>query len=119
MTFRILFLTRRAASQPGLEPAILKKMQVFGQALVNKNQPALRILNDCHLDLNYKDALNLNSTAGTDIRTFHHFGRSCGTCYGPVAENIHAANERVDIKSVINTARVYALFLSRWCGLIE
>jgi len=27
----------------------------------------------------------------TDIRSFHHFGRSCGTCYGPVAENIHGA----------------------------
>jgi len=87
--------------------------------VVNKDQPALHILNDCHRDLNNKDALNLNSTAGTDIRTFHHFGRSCGTCYGPVAENIHAANERVDIKSIINTARVYALFLSRWCGLVE
>jgi len=87
--------------------------------IVDRNKPAFHILNDCHRDLNHMDAPSLNSTAGTDISTFHHFGRSSGTCYGPVAENIHAANERVDIKSVINTARVYALFLSRWCGLVE
>jgi acetylornithine deacetylase len=36
-----------------------------------------------------------------------------------VAENIHAANERVKIESVIHTAKVYALFLARWCGLVE
>ncbi len=38
---------------------------------------------------------------------------------GPEAENIHAANERVKIASVIDTAKVYALFLARWCGLVE
>jgi ABC-type transport system substrate-binding protein len=38
---------------------------------------------------------------------------------GPVAENIHAANERVKIESVIETAKVYALFLAHWCGLVE
>ena len=37
----------------------------------------------------------------------------------PVAENIHAANERVKIESVIHTAKVYTLFLARWCGLVE
>jgi acetylornithine deacetylase/succinyl-diaminopimelate desuccinylase-like protein len=36
-----------------------------------------------------------------------------------VAENIHAANERVLIDSVIGTASVYALFLARWCGIRE
>jgi acetylornithine deacetylase len=59
------------------------------------------------------------STATTDVRAFHHFGRSWATCYGPLAENIHAADERVRIDSVLDTARVYALFLARWCGLME
>jgi acetylornithine deacetylase len=36
-----------------------------------------------------------------------------------VAENIHAENERVRIDSVIHTAKVYALFLARWCGLAD
>ncbi len=55
----------------------------------------------------------------TDLRAFTSFGRGQATCFGPVAENIHAANERVHIESIIHTARVYALFLCRWCCLVE
>ncbi len=55
----------------------------------------------------------------TDLSAFQHFGKGQATCYGPVAENIHAANERVKIGSVIHVAKTYALFLARWCGLAE
>lgn len=58
-------------------------------------------------------------TCTTDLRSFVHFGRGQATCYGPVAENIHGSNERVDIESVIHVAKVYALFLARWSGLAE
>ena len=27
-------------------------------------------------------------------------------------------NERVDIASILQTARAYALFLARWCGIV-
>jgi acetylornithine deacetylase len=83
------------------------------------DQPAFHILRDCHRSLTGIDAETMVSTATTDVRSFHHFGRSWATCYGPVAENIHAADERVRIDSVLDTARVYALFLARWCGLAD
>ena len=47
------------------------------------------------------------------------FRPGAGTCYGPVAENIHAANERVEMASILQTARTYALFLTRWCGIVD
>lgn len=84
-----------------------------------RSRPAFNALNDCHRDIFGRDAEDRISTATTDVRAYHHFTRAQATCYGPVAENIHAANERVKITSVIDTARIYALFLARWCGLAE
>ncbi len=87
--------------------------------LVERDQPAFNTLGDCHKVFYGQDVDSQNSTATTDVRVFHFFGQGQPTCYGPSAENIHAANERVDIESVLQTARVYALFLARWCGLAE
>ncbi|MBW2062820.1 MAG: ArgE/DapE family deacylase [Deltaproteobacteria bacterium] len=86
---------------------------------VDRNLPAFQVLNDCHKALTGQNAMEYISTATTDLRAFHFFGQGDATCYGPIAENIHAANERVNTKSVIQTAKVYALFLARWCRLAE
>ena len=75
--------------------------------------------NDSHRALTGNEAAEYIATCTTDLRAFIHFGRGQATCYGPIAENIHAANERVNIDSVMHVARAYALFLSRWCGLVE
>jgi len=85
----------------------------------NRDQPAFNALNDCHREAFGQDAENAVSTATTDVRAYHHYATAQATCYGPEAENIHAANERVKIESVIDTAKVYALFLARWCRLVE
>ena len=74
-------------------------------------------MSGCQQDLTGRPAEEYISTCTTDLRAFHFFGRGRGTCFGPVAENIHGANESVDLESVRHTARAYALFLARWCGL--
>ena len=86
---------------------------------VSRDLPAFTVLNDCNKTLSGQDTGEYISTCTTDVRAFHFFGKGQATCFGPVAENIHAANERVDIESVIHVARTYALFLARWCGLAD
>jgi acetylornithine deacetylase len=86
---------------------------------IGREHPVLAALDACHRDLTGQEADSYVSTCTTDLRAFHAFGRARGTCYGPVAENIHAANERVKIDSIVHTARAYALFLARWCGIAE
>ena len=81
--------------------------------------PEFKLLSDCHQDLCGQRAHPFVSTATTDLRVFVQFGKGKATCFGPVAENIHAENERVNIASIVHTAKVYALFLARWCGLGE
>ena len=87
--------------------------------IIAPDLPALSTLNQCHLALTGTEAGRYVSTCTTDLRAFHFFGRGQATCFGPVAENIHGANERVNLDSVLAVARTYALFLSRWCGLAE
>lgn len=81
--------------------------------------PMLEVLDGCHTDLAGAPPERYIATCTTDLRAFFSHGRGQGTCYGPVAENIHAANERVRLDSIAATARTYALFLARWCGLTE
>ena len=81
--------------------------------------PAFAALNACHRALYGQDAEQYIATCTTDLRAFLHYGKGQATCFGPIAENIHAPNERVRLDSVLHTARTYALFLARWCGLAE
>ncbi|MBS3780302.1 MAG: ArgE/DapE family deacylase [Desulfovermiculus sp.] len=81
--------------------------------------PALQLLSSCHHELTGEPAARYISTCTTDLRAFCLYGQGQATCFGPVAENIHAANERVRLDSVLHTARSYALFMARWCGLVE
>lgn len=86
---------------------------------ISRDLPALQTLNGCHKSLHGGDAESYIACCTTDLRAFVHYGQGQATCYGPVAEAIHGANERVHVESIIDTAKAYALFLSRWCGLAE
>ncbi len=81
--------------------------------------PPLAVLSGCHRELTGSEPEPYVSTCTTDLRAFYSFGRARGCCYGPVAENIHGADERVRRDSVLHTARAYALFAVRWCGVVE
>ena len=57
------------------------------------------------------------STALTDGRIYGHFYGMPTLVYGPIAENIHSFDERVNLKSVRNITQSVALFIAEWCGL--
>lgn len=86
---------------------------------LDRARPVPSSLNDCHRALTGRDAESYVSTCTTDLSAYHFYGRGEGTCYGPVAEDIHGADERVRIDSIHQVARTYALFLARWCGLAD
>ncbi|MFH2133031.1 MAG: ArgE/DapE family deacylase [bacterium] len=83
-----------------------------------RDLPALQLLNDCHRSLSGLDAETYIATCTTDLRVFQLFANTQSTCFGPIGGSFHGANEWVDIESIIHTAKTYALFLARWCGLI-
>ncbi|SHO50353.1 ArgE/DapE family deacylase [Desulfopila aestuarii] len=81
--------------------------------------PAFQVLDGCHHDITGIAAERYISTCTTDLRAYHFYGKGQATCFGPVAENIHGTDERVHLESVLHVAKTYALFLARWCHLVE
>jgi acetylornithine deacetylase len=39
-------------------------------------------------------------------------------CFGPRGEGIHGIDERVSLRSVVESAQVLGLFVRDWCGLV-
>jgi acetylornithine deacetylase len=87
-------------------------------SVVDPTAESMRLLADCHAEVSGAPLLFAPGTATTDQRFFLNELNMPATSYGPKGENIHAANERVFIPSILQTARVAALFCVRWCGLL-
>ncbi|SIP89500.1 ArgE/DapE family deacylase [Marinobacterium stanieri] len=85
--------------------------------LVDMADPGINLLSGCHESLTQERPKEYLSTCTTDLRAFHFYSRTAGTCYGPVARNIHGIDESVDIESIRHVLKTYALFISRWCKL--
>jgi len=84
-------------------------------SVADPNSAPLKVLADCHTAILGKPLLFHASTATTDQRYFlSHWGIPA-TSYGPLAEKIHAGEERVFIPSIVQVAKVLALFILRWC----
>jgi acetylornithine deacetylase len=61
------------------------------------------------------DAPTVTGTAGTtDARFYRNQLGIPAVCYGPRVENMHAADERVELASIVAGARVLARFLDSW-----
>jgi acetylornithine deacetylase len=53
-----------------------------------------------------------------DLFVFHHFGIP-GVLWGARGGNTHAADEYVEIDSLVAAAKVLLLLVVRWCGVRE
>jgi acetylornithine deacetylase len=58
------------------------------------------------------------TTATTDARHFVRHGVPA-ICFGPRGERIHGIDERVSLRSMLETAQVLALFVRDWSGVQE
>jgi acetylornithine deacetylase len=85
--------------------------------VVDLQSSAMQQLMQCHRDIVGSEPLLRASTATTDVRFFHLYGKIPATCYGPYGENIHGIDEWVSIDSMQRVSAVLALFIARWCGL--
>ncbi len=85
--------------------------------LVDIADPGIQMLSHCHRSLTNTDPETFYATCTTDLRAFHFYSKTAGTCYGPVAQNIHGIDECVNIESIKHVLKTYALFIARWCKL--
>ena len=88
-------------------------------SVVDTDAAAMQLLAECHTELNGSPLEFTADTATSDQRFFLNELAMPATCYGPLGENIHAADERVWIPSIRQTAQVLALYMMRWCGVAD
>ena len=84
---------------------------------VDMNTPMVKSLQEAHLDVIGTDAGQFVFTGTTDARFFNLYGGIPATCYGATGGNIHGIDEWVSIDSVVDAAKVLAVFMARWCEL--
>jgi len=85
--------------------------------VVDLQSSAMQQLMQCHRDIAGQEPPIRATTATTDVRFFHLYGKIPATCYGPLGEHIHGIDEWVSIDSLQQVSAVLALFIARWCGL--
>ncbi len=61
--------------------------------------------------------VEVSFTGLTDTRFYGLYHGIPSLCFGPIAENIHGFDERVDLGSVQKCTETIAIFIAEWCGL--
>lgn len=84
--------------------------------VIDADEPVVTALSGAYARLHGEPPLALATTATTDARHFVREGIPT-VCFGPRGEQIHGIDERVSLRSVVETAQVLGLFIRDWCGL--
>ena len=87
--------------------------------VVDLDAAPMQLLQRCHTAVHGAPPVAWAATGTTDVRLFQLGAGIPSTCYGPVAQRIHALDECVEIASLQRVAEVYALFIAEWCGLTQ
>jgi acetylornithine deacetylase len=86
-------------------------------SVVDADEPLVQTLSGAYARLHGERPPALATTATTDARHFVRMGIPA-VCFGPRGEGIHGIDERVSLRSVIESAQVLGLFVRDWCGLV-
>lgn len=84
--------------------------------MVDSEEPVVHALSGAYARLHGERPPALATTATTDARHFVRQGIPA-VCFGPRGEQIHGIDERVSLRSVVESAQVLGLFIRDWCGL--
>ncbi len=77
----------------------------------------IALLARCHSLAHQAELETRAGTGTTDARCFGLYADTPAMVYGPLAENIHAFDERVSLESTRKVTQAIALFMAGWCGL--
>lgn len=78
---------------------------------------ALSCLEGAHRLAFNTDLPKIATTATTDARFFGLYADTPALVYGPLAEDIHGFDERVNLESLRKITQGIALFMADWCGV--
>lgn len=85
---------------------------------VSMQEPSVELLGAWHEAVTGAAMEPRSSTGINDTRYYNFQGIPAG-CYGTVGVNAHAADEWLDVRSLVPTAKVLGAFMLNWCGVKE
>ena len=86
-------------------------------SVIGEDEPLVRALSEAYASLHGENPRAMATTATTDARHFIRTGIPA-VCFGPRGEGIHGIDERVSLRSVVESAQVLGLQVRDWCGLV-
>jgi acetylornithine deacetylase len=89
-----------------------------GGSVVSMDEPHVQLLGNWHQYVTETTMEPKSGTGTNDMRYFNFAGIPCG-CYGPGGRGAHAADEYLDVTTLVPTAKVLAAFLLDWCGIVD
>ncbi len=87
-----------------------------GGSTVSLDEPSVRLLGAWHRRVTGAEMRPRVGTGTNDMRYFNFAGIPAG-CYGAAGGNGHAADEWLDLTSLVPTAKVLGGFVLEWCGV--
>ena len=87
-------------------------------SVVAMDEPSVRLLGAWHRRVTCEPMQPTVGTGINDMRYYNFAGVPAG-CYGAAGGNCHAADEWLDLTSLVPTAKVIGAFVLDWCGLAE
>jgi acetylornithine deacetylase len=83
---------------------------------VSMDEPSVQLLSSWHERVVGTPMEPVAGTGINDMRYYNFEGIPSG-CYGPLGANGHAADEWLDLRSLVPTAKVLGAFMIDWCGV--
>jgi acetylornithine deacetylase len=118
------FVATAAADDPLVQrcpkPAVEWVGVVHAGYVLEPGSEAEAVLAEAHADANTRDAAPLQAyvmACYLDAAVYSVHAGIPSLVYGPIAENIHAIDERVSLPSLRRVTKAIALFAASWCGV--
>jgi acetylornithine deacetylase len=109
------------AAAPGLfltRPLVAFPLRCLPGSAIDASEPLIAELAACAEPVLGRPPVVVGIEGPCDMFIFHQFGMPA-VLWGPNGGNTHAADEYVEIDSVVATAGALLAFVCRWCGVAD
>lgn len=97
------------------EPAVEFPIRWLPGSAIDRSQPVVTELAECAAEILKERPPVVGIEGPCDLYVFHEFGIPA-VLWGPRGGNTHAADEYVELDSVVAAAKALLLFVFQWCG---
>lgn len=114
---RVEEVLKGKATELGVKHSVTYRGFQAEGCVMDSNWDMMKLLGESHQKVHGEPAKCAPITCTTDARFFNLYHNIPTTCYGPEAQAIHGIDESVSLQSMMDVAKVLALFIADWCGL--